>query len=285
MKLGDQTLTGSVAADAATHPGFRRRGLYRALSESSWEDAVQSHIPVSFADASRMTISPARKYGILDVSEIAVMINFLNPRVIVEKRLGRGLLAKTVSHGVESAFKVLSIGKEKVQATSLRTNRVSAFDDRFDAFWNEISSFHGICIVRNKAYLNWKYLERPHLSFDVLLAEDGERILGYTVLLARAEDGFKKGLITEMVTHPARRDVMCFLLSQAVEHFKQIGVDYVECWTMKNGPCYKPLKRHGFLSSALFPKSTLIVRFDPSKIPEQLVKSSGQWYIALGDFV
>jgi len=285
MKLGEETLKGSIAADAATHPEFRRRGIYRTLSESSWKDAVQHHIPISFADASRMTISPARRYGILKVSEITVMINPLNPREIVEKRFGRSFFAKTVSHGVESAFKILSVARKKVKATGLRMRRISAFDDRIDVFWNEISPFYGICVMRSKAYLNWKYFERPHLSFDVFLAEAGERILGYTVLSTRIQDGFNKGFIVEMVTHPRRKDVMCFSLSQASEHFKKIGVDYVECWTVKNSPCYKPLKRHGFFASALFPRSTLVVRFDPSKISEELIKCSGQWYTALGDFL
>ncbi len=284
MKLGEKTLKGSVAADAATHPRFRRRGIYRKLSESSWNEAVRDHILISFADASKMLISPARRYGILDVSEITIMMNPLNPREIVEKRFGQGFFAKTVSHGVESMFKLLSIPRKKAEIRGLKTRRISAFDDDIDVFWNRISPFYGICVARNKTYLNWKYFERRDLSYDVFLVEAGESILGYAVLSARVEDGFKKGFIVDMMTHPSRKDVMCILISQASERLKRIGVGYAECWTLKNSPCHKPLKRHGFFASSFLPRSSLVARFDSSRISEELIKCSGQWYTTYGDF-
>jgi hypothetical protein len=284
MKVGERTLKGSVAAEAATHPKFRRRGIYRMLSESSWNDAVRDHILISFGDASKMLISAARRYGILDVSEITIMINPLNPCEIVEKRFGQSFFAKTVSHGAKYMFKLLSFPRKKAKITGFETRRISAFDDEFDVFWNRISPSYGICIARNKTYLNWKYFERRGLSFDVFAVEAEESILGYAVLSATAEDGFKKGYIVDMMAHPSRRDVIYFLISQALERFKRIDVDYVECWTLKNSPCHKPLERHGFFASTFFRRSTLVVWLDSSRISEELIKCSGQWYTTLGDF-
>jgi len=277
-------LKGSIAADVATHPEFRRCGIYKALSESSWKDAVRNQIPISFGDASKALISTARRYGILDVSTIAIMIKPLNPHRIVEKRFGKGFFAKTVSGGVESTLKLLSIAKKKARITGLKARRIVVFDDRIDVFWKRISPFYGICLVRNKEYLNWKYLERPHLRFDAFLVEAGERVLGYVVLSTTVEGGLKKGLIVDMMTHPARKDAIYYLFSQAVDHFKRIGVDYVECWTLRNSPCYKLLGSHGFFAPGLLVRSNLVARFDSSKVSEEFIKDSRNWYITLGDF-
>ncbi|MFQ6080560.1 MAG: GNAT family N-acetyltransferase [Candidatus Bathyarchaeia archaeon] len=285
IKIGKETLKGSIAADAATHPNFRRRGIYKTLSVSSWNDAIRDGIVVSFADASRMLISPARRYGILDISKIAILVNPLNPCAIIEKRLGQGLLAKAVSRGIGTTLKLFAITKKKAKIEGLKTSKISAFDDRIDTFWDTVSRFYGIIVARNKAYLNWKYFKRPHLSFDVFLAEVGEAVLGYTVLSTIVEDGFKKGLIVDLMTYPTGTDVMQCLISLAMQHFKKTGVDSIECWMLKNNPCYKSLIRQGFFSPPTFLSGTdLVARVVSSKVSEAFVRDSRNWYTTLGDY-
>jgi len=287
IKIGKETLKGSIAVDAATHPNFIGQGIYKTLSDSSWNDAIQEGIVVSFADASRMLISPARRYGILDISKIAILVNPLDPCAIVEKRLGQGLLAKAGSCGVGSALKLLTITKKEVEIEGLQTSKISVFDDRIDIFWNTISRFYGIIAARNKAYLNWKYFKRPHLSFDVFLAEVGGTVLGYTVLSTEVEGNFKKGIIVDLMAYPTRTDVMRCLISLAIQHFKRTEVDYAECWMLKNNPCYVSLRRQGFFSPPTFLSGTLVhlvARVDSSKVSEAFVRDSRNWYTTRGDY-
>jgi len=287
VKIGKETLKGSIATDAATHPNFRGQGIYKTLSVSSWNDAIQEGIVVSFADASRMLISTARRYGILDISKIGVLVKPLYPCAIIKKRLGQGFLAKAVSHGIRSTLELLTITKKEAKIEGLKTSKISVFDDRIDIFWNTISRFYGIIAARNKAYLNWKYFKRPHLSFDVFLAEVGGTVLGYTVLSTRVEDGFKKGFIVDLMTYPTRTDVMQCLISLAIQYFKKTEVDYAECWMLKNNPCYESLIRQGFLSPPTFLSGMLghlVARVDSSKVSEAFVGDSRNWYITLGDY-
>jgi len=287
IKIGKETLKGSIAADAATHPSFGRRGIYKTLSELSWNDAIREGIVISFADASRMLISPARRYGILDISKVAILLDPLNPYAIIEKRLGRGLLAKAVSHGIRSTLKLLTITKKEAKIEGLKTSKISVFDDRIDIFWNAIARFYGIIVARNKTYLNWKYFKRSYLSFDVFLAEVGETVLGYIVLSTRIEDRFKKGFIVDLMTYPTATDVMQCLISLAIRFFKKTGVDYAECWMLKNTPCYRFLIRQGFLPHPTFLSGTLghlIARVDSSKVSEAFVRNSKNWYTTHGDY-
>jgi len=280
VKIGKETLKGSIAADAATHPKFRGRGIYKELSELSWKDAIREGISVSFGGASRMLISPARRYGMLDISKIGVLVKPLNPCAIIEKRLGQGLLAKAVSRRIGSTLKLLTITKRKAKIEGLKTSKISVFDDRIDVFWNTVSRFYGIIVARSKTYLNWIYFKRPHLSFDVFLAEVGETVLGYTVLSARVEDSFKKGVIVDLMTYPTRMDVMQCLISQAIQHFKKTRVDLAICWMLKNNPCYKSLIRQGFLTPPTFLLGQpLVVRVDSSKVSEAFIRDSRNWYL------
>lgn len=285
IKMEKETLKGSIAGDAATHPNFRRRGIYRTLSESSWRDAIRDGIVVSFADASRTLISFVRRIGISHISKIAILVNPLNPRKMIEKRHGQGLLAKAVSHGIRSAFDLLTITKKKEQIRGLKTSKISAFDDRIDVFWNTVSRFYGIIVVRNKAYLNWKYFERPYLSFDVFLAEVEGTVLGYIVLSTSVEDSSRKGLLVDLMAFPGRTDVTQCLISRAIQHFKKTRVGDAECWMLKNNPFYKSLIRQGFLATPTFlSRADLVVRVDSSKVSEAFVKDSRNWYTTLGDY-
>ena len=67
--------------------------------------------------------------------------------------------------------------------------RITQFDDRINAFWNDVSRHFSIIVERKKEYLNWRYQKKPdsHL-FNILLAEEDDTILGYVVGYSHPKD-------------------------------------------------------------------------------------------------
>lgn len=284
MKIGKENLKGSIVIDAATHPNFRRQGIFKELMDASWTEAVRDGIVVSFGDASK-TLMHARKHSRtirhinIDVAKIASMVMPLNLHTMIKKRLGQPLLAKATSYGIEFALKLSTFVRKKVEVDGLEIRQIHAFDDRIDDFWKTISRFYEIIVVRDKEYLNWKYFKRPHLSFDVFLAEIGEKIVGYIVLSTRDQEGF----IVDLMANPTRTDVIQCLVSMATQHFEKTKAAYATCWMLKGNPCYKVLLREGFIP---FPSRwTLVARVDSSKVSEAFTKEAKNWYITRGDFV
>lgn len=121
--------------------------------------------------------------------------------------------------------------------------RIAHFDERFDEFWEEASEPYEFIIERTRDYLNWRYSEPRAGSFTALAAEQDDRILGYVVL----KRSYGKGHIADLLARPSRHDVVASLLRVALDHFRELGVSSVECWSPRTHPNRRELRRAGFL--------------------------------------
>ena len=116
------------------------------------------------------------------------------------------------------------------------------FDERIDELWREACGGFDFIIVRDRAYLNWRYCDPRAGAFTVRLAERDGRILGYCVL--RMLRG--KGYIADLLVLPERMDVAGSLVRDAVAHFVRAGAPAVRCWTMSHHPYNTMLAGAGF---------------------------------------
>ncbi|MBN2465952.1 GNAT family N-acetyltransferase, partial [candidate division WOR-3 bacterium] len=55
------------------------------------------------------------------------------------------------------------------------------FDRRFDRLWDEVKDVHPISVVRDRRYLQWRFVENPESEYRIFAYEDGRRIRGYAV--------------------------------------------------------------------------------------------------------
>ncbi len=109
--------------------------------------------------------------------------------------------------------------------------------------------------------------------------------MGYVVLSTRVEDGLKKGIIVDLLTYPNLTAILKCLTSRAIQHFKETGVSYVECWVFKSNPFHMSLIKQGFFPVPTFLLGAdLVARVDSSKVSEAFIKDSMNWYTTQGDY-
>jgi hypothetical protein len=162
----------------------------------------------------------------------------------------------------------------------LTVEGVSSFDDGADELWEEASGGFGIICVRNRAQLNWRYVDIPHRRYTILVARRKGRMVGYVVLRLAVKEGFTGGEIVDLF---AVRDdgVLSLLLSKAVEHFRTSRADAVYSWLPDN-PGYKRAFRKGgfvFLPS----RRRFIVRPLSKDLPKDYVSDYSNWFVMMGD--
>ena len=76
---------------------------------------------------------------------------------------------------------------------------VSRFDERINHLWTRVSNQHNIMVVRNKDYLNWRYIAVPDVDYLVCLAEKAGEILGYIILRCIQREYRKVGIIFDIL--------------------------------------------------------------------------------------
>ncbi|MEM6454953.1 MAG: hypothetical protein AAF772_07645 [Acidobacteriota bacterium] len=97
----------------------------------------------------------------------------------------------------------------------------------WDAFWSRVAVDYGALMVRDAAYVRWRYLTRPDVDYVVLVARRARRWLGWSVF-RRAGDRLLWG---DALIDPRRPSTAAeALLAAAYAHPALRGAARIEAW-------------------------------------------------------
>jgi GNAT superfamily N-acetyltransferase len=259
----------SRGADAAVDPTYQSRGVMRVMRPVMTKaDAAASELFIGVAVHPALTRlyekEPRRIFG----QRWTAFIRPLSPRAALRvlkvrvNRAPRKLLSSLAMFARWFAIERTSRSKGTV---SIRA--ATEFDDRANDLFEQVASSFDFIFVRDRVLLNWRYADRRAGDFTIRLAEEGDRLIGYTVL--RSMNG--TGYIADILALPARNDAVDALLDDAVEQLRQASVRTVECWLFGNHPYVPALQRAGFLGRRKKAQPT----YEAVGIPEEQVSFLG----------
>lgn len=277
LKVGKKIFKSCIGADAMTHPAFQRRRLQRKMGDIARDELVKAGIYFSYYFPSEIFHKHPgeRSYAIC---KFPFLMKFLDTNEVLKRLVHSKSLAKFLSVWLNPIISTFFGSKNQPYIKDVRITRIAQFDDRIDVFWKDISRYFGIIVVKNKEHLNWRYFQRPHSNFKVLLAEDDEKILGYVVFTSRDETGF----IVDLLVYPQRLDVIQSLVSIVVEQLREEKIHWIICRMLKNNPYYRILRGNGFITYS--PKYLFgVTIYSPSNCPEEFLKNPNNWHLTLGD--
>jgi len=141
--------------------------------------------------------------------------------------------------------------------------------------------------VRDKKYLNWRYIDRPGQEYTVFSAQRGTNLVGYVIVKSNVRMfDLVLGLIVDILASDDNH-VADYLIAQAIEYFRGEKVDAIGCVMLKHTPYHKALKRNGFIQvpQLLSPKEFyFMVHFNSGEIPKVLAGNPVNWFLTFGDF-
>jgi len=298
MKVGEDTLMGSQAVDLVVHPDFRRQGIFLDLGRTLMEKAGKMNVDTTYGFPNTPAQAGHLKYGWFNVCQVPIMIKPINIdkvvgllkrhsiiRFLSKYKLSRDITANILNIALSTYtffFRIFNpIGGNDNLNITLRT--IESFDVRFDDFWKKVSKEYEIIVVRNKQYINWRYLEKPNAKYIILSAEKNNEIMGYIILRIRNEKNLKFGYIADILGFHDSKMVLHSLILKALAHFKKENVDAIFCWMLNNlsgGIYYKTLRYNGFFPVSSIP---LIARTNSSRIPRKFLEEPSKWYVTMGD--
>jgi GNAT superfamily N-acetyltransferase len=173
---------GLVVVDMATDPAFQKQGVFTALAREIYDrSAAQAPIVFGFPNASAAPIH----YGRFNWVELRPFPFLLRPlgnvrRALQAARPGLvrlGALIDTLSSpwlALERAFRAVG------EAGSASVAPFAHFSDWADELWRGLSPTLGTCVVRDAAYLNWRFCRGPYAYRRFGLHRDG-RPVGFAV--------------------------------------------------------------------------------------------------------
>lgn len=168
--------------------------------------------------------------------------------------------------------------------------KISYFDERFDRLWEKACNKHEILVVRDKAFLNWRYVDNPRRTYEIYSAEDaGGSLIAYIVLRVTFFQKLKVGYIVDSLFDEdgGGACALSALLDKSYEFFKKQETEIISCLMLPNNSCFGVLKKNGFFVCPDFlqPEACrfLITTSDQGAL-SQRIKNIKNWYLTLGDF-
>ena len=167
MKVGNEVITGSQSESTMTHPEYRRQGMFEVLAHKTYEAAAKEGVPIVYGFPNKYSYPGfISKLDWLDVCSPQTMIKPLKLENILRKYIPGGLLTKTLTMIGNLAINLL-YGAQRPPQANLTITRISSFDERINALWKRVSNDYEIIVVRDREYLNWRYVNIPDVAYTI----------------------------------------------------------------------------------------------------------------------
>lgn len=252
IKLGDKIYLGSQATDFGVHPDFRRKGLSKKISAIKTDFMNNNGITFVYAlTQNPIVVESNLRYGRkLLPYKLVEMIKLRD----VEKHIKMTESRKTP--GKNLLFKILSL-VQKLRSTIfdnpideriISIRKIDKFNAEIEEFIKKIQDEFSFILVRNSDYLNWRYCDPRGGNYDIYIAEEDSKPLGYLVLrLNRLKPEYPTGWIMDLLTIPNRPDIVSALISHAINYFDENDVNVIRYWILKGHPNVRIFQKNGFV--------------------------------------
>lgn len=157
---------------------------------------------------------------------------------------------------------------------------VRRFDARADRLWDKLSARFTLAVRRDARYLNWKYVEPPHVRYSIALLRRGEEVEGYVVYRHLREPQGRVTQIVDLIADPSDERGIETLVHWVDREARMDDSDKIRCY-VTNASFRRVLRRSGYfvVKSAI----DLTVKVNAVSVPKGFYDSADEWHFTLGD--
>jgi len=288
IKIGDDVYLCSTSVDFAVHPDFRERGVSRKVANLSSEKRRDGGVNLDYHITGNPILikgllkdRPHFPYNVVNLVRINV-VNLVRIRDINKQLeimpVENAWLKKYGYYLIKIFNDFKNALKGKPMKHDLSIHKIDRFSENINEFGKAVSGHYKIIVERSRDYLNWRYCDHRAGDFTIKQAEEGGRILGYSVLrINRYRRDYPVGFIVDLLTLPDRLDAADALAADAVHFFDDSDINIVNYQVVRGHPYEEVLKRHGFVKCS-YPGET--TTSSPLKYPFKNRRSITRGFIS-----
>ena len=281
-------------------PEYRRQGIHTALTKQTREDIRQAGYRLTTVFPNPNSMPPlARSKNFHHVSEVPLLIRPLDMAVLTEERLNNPLLSWGVNRGWEVAERTfLRPPRLPRNGPTLPISEDPVLDGEYDLFWEQVKAKYDLMLVRDRAFLQWRFCDIPTREYQVVSARhkrvdsgsgrSSPGIGGYIVLRQAEIRGILTGIIADFMVLPGEQGELAGLqlLHAALQRFEQAQVPLAGGLMLPHTQEYSIMRRAGFLRAprpfAPQPFHLFIRSYHDDPPLSTLTRPEG-WYVSIAD--
>jgi hypothetical protein len=157
---------------------------------------------------------------------------------------------------------------------------IRRFDNSFTALWERLAPKFDLAVRRDSPYLNWRYVEPPHVRYSIVALKRQGEVHGYAVYRHRHEPLGRVTMLVDFLVDPDDVSGLKTLLRWVDRAARVEDADKVRCSVM-HGAFRRVLRRNGYFNV----KSTLDVsiKINAVQVPRGFYDETDGWHITSGD--
>jgi hypothetical protein len=272
VQVGGRELPAMHAVEAMTHPGFRRQGMLTRLGGGLYGYWADSGMPLILGLPHPGWGSRAYALGYRETFPLRWVSRPLRPVAMLRARLAR----------FSSPAKPGDAPVPAQRWGNLSVERVDRAEPQFDTLWETIKSDYSNCVVRNREWVQWRYLDAPAPGFTVLKASRGGQLSGYIAYRTILIGNRLIGRIADLFAAREDRQTQDALIRAANRHLRAQGADSVATLVAVGSPAYDVFRRNLFLLARGEYKVSFIT--PSTEVTLDSLSDPSKWHLMGGDF-
>ncbi len=277
LKIGDKKIVGYCGGPIVAK-GYRGNWIYPKLTFKVFEEVRQLEGMV-YGFPNRVITFLVKRTGVKFIKDIPEYVKIFTPRFLTKTKTKNKLLSKLLMPAAwlklnfDSPYRIYDDGDMEIK-------KINQFDERINYFWEKVAPDYPIILIRDREYLNWRYVEEPHKQYTIFIAEKNGQILGYIILdIRRLQEDESHCAILDFLT--IRDDaVVLKLLSFAINFLRNQKVDVVTCLTSHSYQA-QALKKFGFVKGR-YSKTLSAISYSP-EVDVSFFLNPENWFITGGE--
>ena len=271
LSVKGQDIVGAWGMDVMVAPERQRQGLGEDLFRT-WDRAVGASLGLGLSEASYRLF---QKMQWPDVGPVPCLVKPLTRRALRRPTWPTGL-NRLVSAITLPWIRLIA----RARPLHGEVRAIRQFDEGFTRLWERLSGKFDLAVRRDAAYLNWKYVQAPHVRYALAALMRGDEPAGYVIYRHMQEPRGRVTLLVDFLADPDDHEGFLTLLRWIDREARAADSDKIRTFAMHDG-FRRLLRKSGYYSV----KSTMefVAKINAVNLPASFYDATGGWHVTLGD--
>jgi GNAT superfamily N-acetyltransferase len=290
VRLSGKVRVASLSLEPVIDPAYQGRGVLAGLLKDVCALSAEAGIAFTYGFPNQASYSTfVNKAGFRNIGSVPLLVRPLDPERLAAKTTHSRVLAKTASVA-RRVWRTPAPAPRQEAVPGLEIGEVNSFDSSFVLFWDRVQHRFPVMVVRDPAYLNWRFTGVPTRRYTTFVARSEDEIRGFIVLRAAPLGQFSAGLIVELVVEASAegRAAGRLLIDRAYSYFEDQNLDILASLALRHTDEFRLLRSRGFWVAPKFLEPRpfrLVVRcHDEERSPSRLAYDLRNWFVTMGDY-
>lgn len=267
----------SHTCDWVVHPDYRDRRIARRLMERHRADRSLRFSWQNELSHERSRVHPGTGY--LRLTPLVKPIDLGRLVKLVTGSAALGGISGAVAGLAHAVARPL---RRSTAAPGITVAPLDTFDTRLDTLWQRVHRDYRVIVVRDRAYLSWRFSQRPDAQYTVFAAMRDCDVSGYLVVRRAESAGERWGYLVDFLVEGRALALFSLLVQHAIQWLRDAGVAAVAC-TVVMPPYRGALYRHGFCPYPWQRRGYLRTNLGSPDPAVQAFEDPREWFLTMGD--